>query len=197
MARYVVWPPVLLLAFLFVCSHIATAQSPTEWRDASGKESTKELTLNQKYQGTTPGKGNTLPKVEEIKAKTDGNWITWPGFVMNKNGTSRLFIQTTSPISYKKTKKANRVSLSFTKTKIFLSNNRNPLVTVHFNTPMKRAYLRYKKKAAELIIELKTSVTFNIHQVSYDDGYHYLFVDFPSGDYPTKEDTKSSIEAEN
>lgn len=161
------------------------AQATNEWRSAT-EGNQPQLQLSQKYHGTMPGEGNTLPRVEELKDKS-GSWITWPGFFMTPDGSSRLFLQTTAPLEYKKKSSEKKIILTFKNTKIHLSNNQNPLVTLHFNTPVRKAYLKKVSKKTELILELKTKATPTISQSTDADGYSYLFLDFPAGQYPQGE----------
>lgn len=182
MTRVYVITSVAAVAILLGVGHIAFAQSQEEWREAA-EETPPNLVLNESYHGTTPGTGNTLPRIEEIKTKT-GNWITWPGFLMRPDGGSRIFIQTTRALEYNRDKKRSRITLKFEQTHVHLSNNRNPLVTIHFNTPVRRAYLKRRMKSVELVMELKVDSEATITQFADGDGYHYLFVDFPAGQYP-------------
>jgi hypothetical protein len=163
----------------------ALAQTKEEWREAKeGDGSAQMLVLEQSYHGTVPGTGNALPRVEEIKGKP-GNWITWPGFLMRPDGGSRLFIQTTKELAFEKVAKKGRVQLQFRDTRVHLNNNRNPLVTVNFNTPLKTAFLKRHVKRVDLVMELKESVEVVVTQHVDPDGYCYLFVDFPPGQYST------------
>ena len=96
-----------LLAGLTAIIHLAYAQSVDDWRKAT-QNSGAEFKLVQSYNGTTPGAGNKLPKVEELKS-LDGSYITWPGFMMNQDGSSRIFLQTTRPLEYKEKKNKNKM----------------------------------------------------------------------------------------
>jgi hypothetical protein len=194
MSRVQVVASIAVAVFLLAASHIALAQSQEEWREASEQPS-PDLVLNESYHGTVPGAGNTLPRIEEIRTKA-GNWITWPGFLMRPDGGSRIFIQTTRALDYKRDRKGKRITLYFNDASVYLSNNRNPLVTIHFNTPVRRAYLKHRMKTAELVMELKVDAEASIKQFADGDGYHYLFVDFPAGQYPVGGDwgTRPSFE---
>jgi len=194
MTRVIAVASIGVIVVLLAAAHMAMAQSQEDWREAS-EQPPSNLTLNESYHGTVPGTGNTLPRVEEIKTKA-GNWITWPGFLMRPDGGSRIFIQTTKALDYKRDAKKKRITLRFENTNVYLSNNRNPLVTIHFNTPVKRAYLQRRMKTAELIVELKVDSEATITQFADGDGYHYLFVDFPAGQYPVGGDwgTRPSFE---
>ena len=164
----------------------AAAESPEEWRETENQAPEQKMTLRQHYTGVKPGEGNQLPRVEELKNK-GGVWVTWPGFMLLENGGTRLFLQATENLSYQIKDSGKQVVLIFKNAKVHLSNNRNPLVTTHFNTPLKRAYLKKKKKSIELVLELKVAVTPEISQLTDADGYRYLFVDFAPGNYPVVE----------
>ncbi|MFO8070677.1 MAG: hypothetical protein R6V85_02270 [Polyangia bacterium] len=165
---------------------LAWAQQQEQGRQAGSRQ--EAPLLGQSYHGTRPGGGNTLPRVEELKGLSD-TWVTWPGFIMREDGGSRLFLQTTRSIDFSRTDKDDRITLRLERAKVYLSNNRNPLVTSHFNTPIGRAYLRRHRNWSELVIELKVEATAVVTQTADADGYHYLFVDFPAGQYPTSFDT--------
>ncbi len=172
---------------------IATGQTRKDWRAAGTPENEQGVKLKQKYTGVTPGSGNNLPRVEELKGKP-GTWVTWPGFIILEDGTSRIFLQTTVPVAYAISEGNRRISLKLKNAKVHLRNNRNPLVTVHFNTPLDRAYLKKNRKSLDLVMELRQSATPNIHQTVDNDGYHYLFVDYPPGNYPVSADKNQSFQ---
>ncbi len=181
----------LMAVFLFLTmGKTIHAQSRDEWRESYKGEGKQPVRIEQTYHGVKPGSGNTLPKVEELKGKS-GKWVTWPGFAMQPDGGSRIFLQTTVPLTYTVEEKKMRVVLKLGSAKVFLSNNRNPLVTTHFNTPLKRAYLKKRRKALELILILKVKASPNIVQTTDQDGYNYLFVDFPPGNYPKADDSSA------
>lgn len=139
----------------------------------------------EEYPGVKPGTGNTLPKVTELKNK-EGTWVTWPGFSMTEDGGSQIFLQTTGPLAHKMESKKRVIRIKIKRAKIFLKNNRNPLVTTYFNTPIKSAHLKKRGKGVELIVELKESATPTVRQTTGEDGYYYMFLDFPPGQYETE-----------
>ncbi|MCP4675750.1 MAG: hypothetical protein GY854_09640 [Deltaproteobacteria bacterium] len=172
------------VTLLAASSNTVRAQSPEEWRATEeGKTEKPALTAQQFYNGVTPGSGNNLPRVEELRGKA-GTWVTWPGFMMRIGGGSRIFIQTTVALDYSLQEKKKKLVLKLNDAQVFLSNNRNPLVTTHFNTPVKRAYIKKRRKKTELVVELKVESAPQITQMVDQDGYHYLFIDFPQGTYP-------------
>lgn len=167
----------------------ATAQTREDWRETEEKKSTPSLELVQGYHGVTPGSGNNLPKIDELKGK-EGNWITWPGFTMLPNGGSRIFLQSTMAIKYNTLPdKKKAVILQLENMNVHLSNNCNPLVTRNFNTPLEKVFLKKQKKTNtfDLVLLLRVDQKPTVTQATGQDGYYYLFIDFPAGDYPTIE----------
>jgi len=201
MTRLLIFKAAILTCVILACVSTVTAQSRKEWRktEKSTVDRLKDL-AGKEYQGVIPGKGNTLPRVEELRGKEE-NWVTWPGFQRTPSG-SRVFIQSTRPIGYEKSEAKNRVILLLKDCHVFLRNNRNPLITSHFTfTPVSRAYLRQKKvkgeKKVELVLELRAKAVPQISQYTDSDGYNYTFIDFPTGNYAPpepKEDNSFSEE---
>ncbi|MCK7501017.1 MAG: hypothetical protein MZW92_70920 [Comamonadaceae bacterium] len=120
---------------------------------------------------------------------TRHNLVTWPGFEITASG-SRIFVQSLRPITYSRADEANRVVFVLQKTRIHLRNNRNPLVTEHFNTPVGTAYLRRRGSDTLLILDMKVGSSPSISQVT-EGGYSFLFLDFPGGSYPIPEGVRA------
>jgi hypothetical protein len=137
--------------------------------------------LHGYYRGVVPGQNHIPPRARRLK-NTRVNFVTWPGFEPFSTG-SRIFIQSTRPLTYSRIAEPHRIVLELAKTRIHLRNNYNPLVTEHFDTPVAEAYLRQRRGRTVLVVEMKVDVEPRIHQVS-EHGYHFLFLEFPSGHYP-------------
>jgi hypothetical protein len=183
-----------------VLAATAHAQTVDDWRTTEKDAQKPGTKLQQSYHGVKPGGGNNLPRVEEIKNRP-GAWVTWPGFAMKKSGGSRIFLQTTLAIEYEviknKRKKAKTLMINLKEAQVYLSNNQNPLVTTYFNTAVNRTYLKKKRKSLHLVIELRKHTVPEISQKTDEDGYHYLFIDFPKGDYaaPKVTNTRPAYDA--
>jgi hypothetical protein len=136
------------------------------------------------YRGVVPGHGIVPPRARMLKSARQ-NLVTWPGFEMTASG-SRIFVQSLRPISYSRADEANRVVFVLQNTRIHLRNNRNPLVTESFNTPVGTAYLRPRGRDTLLILDMKVGSSPSISQVT-EGGYSFLFLDFPGGTYPIPE----------
>lgn len=176
----------LLSGLVFVMSATAAgAQSREDWRATENPQTSVPAKKEEKrYEGVTPGAGNNLPRVDELRHNA-GTWVTWPGFMIRQDGATQIFLQTTLNVKYEIIEKKYIIIIELKEANVFLSNNRNPLVTTHINTPLKRAYIKKKKKSVALVLELKIKSVYQISQQSDNDGYHYLFIDFPPGNYPT------------
>jgi len=158
-----------------------SAREAANPRSAMPVVNSSKVFLHGHYRGVVPGKSHLPPRARRLK-RTRRNFVTWPGFEPLAHG-SRIFIQSTRPVTYRRADEPNRIVLILERTRINLRNNRNPLVTEHFNTPVAEAYLRHRQRATELVIEMKVDVSPRIHHVS-ENGYHFLFLEFPSGNYP-------------
>ena len=171
-----------IIIFVFLISLSAKGQNREDWRQTE-QQNEKPLSQSDIYNGVTPGSGNQLPAVENLSKKS-GIWVTWPGFISSSNGSSRLFLQTTGKLKYTlKNKSSLNIVIDLEFAKVYLGNNRNPLVTSHFNTPLNKAYLKKRGKRLELILEMKVESKIEILQETNPDGYSYFFVDFPAGEY--------------
>ncbi len=129
------------------------------------------------YQGVTPGSDNPPPRAEEIPP--DALMLTWPGFVMRKEGRSCFFIQTSKPVQVATKKSAGRLELVMRNTQVFLSNNYRPLETQYFSTPVTRATVQQKgRNDVVMVFEMRDDVTPTIKQEKGKDGFNYVFVEF-------------------
>ncbi len=111
--------------------------------------------------------------------------VTYPGYEATDGGGSRIFVELTKTVSVveKKSEKGMEVDYVLKGARILKRNNRNPLVTVHFNTPVERAQLATQGKDVILRIKLRASSTPTWKVVNDDNGQPTLQVDFPSGSY--------------
>jgi len=131
------------------------------------------------YEGVSPGSPNPPPRAAQVRG-ADRALVTWPGFQMTPGG-SRVFVQTSRPVSFNQTGGQNRFVVHLRNCRIHTKNNRNPLVTRHFNTPVARAFLVARRRDVELVVELRSGVTPTVRQETGSDGFQFLFLDFPEG----------------
>jgi hypothetical protein len=160
---------------VFVCLCVVyLAHTSTAW----GQTPTSEG-----YPGVTPGKTNPPPaeKKQQLGAKV----VTWPGFQTLPDGSTQFFVQVWGQVTPTQRMHGKSMVVSLPKTRVALTNNKSPLVTTYFNTPVGRAYLKAKPQGTELHLEMKANrVAGNLSQEpSTQSGYTYVYVTFPKGNY--------------
>ncbi|MGD8605987.1 MAG: hypothetical protein PVH21_01745 [Myxococcales bacterium] len=132
------------------------------------------------YGGVTPGSdgsANLPPKAEEIPE--GAAMLTWPGFMMRKEGGSRFFVQTSRPVEIATHQSEGRFELILRDTRVYLKNNFRPLETEFFKTPVTRATVQRRgKKNLAMVFELRVPATPTVTQEKGKDGFNYVFVDF-------------------
>ncbi len=134
----------------------------------------------QAYQGVTPGTPNPPPRIRGRRGRRPV--VTWPGFQISPQGT-RIFVQTSQPVAVQGTAGPSRLVYRLPGFVISTRNNRNPLVTAHFNTPVTSAYLRRVGRDVELVIVLRAQVEPMVSNAPGENGLQFVFFEFPSGDW--------------
>jgi hypothetical protein len=128
----------------------------------------------------TPGSessDNLPPKAEEIPE--GALMLTWPGFMMHKDGGSCFFVQTSQPVETAYKRSEGRLELVLRNTRVHLKNNYRPLETQFFDTPVMRATVQRKsQKDVVMLFEMREDVMPAITQKKGKDGFNYVFVKF-------------------
>lgn len=132
------------------------------------------------YQGVTPGRGHAPPRAPAGEGRPVA---TWPGFQIRPDGSSRFFVQVTTPVETRLSADGEEVSVTLQNATVHLWNNHRPLVTRFFNTPVNVARLVRRGRHAVLRLNLRSSVTPTVTTEQADNGYYYVYVDFPAGQY--------------
>jgi hypothetical protein len=105
--------------------------------------------------------------------------LTWPGFMMHKDGGSCFFIQTSQPVEVATQKSEGQFELVLRNTRVHLKNNYLPLETQFFDTPVLRATVQRKApKDVVMLFEMREDATPTITQKKGKDGFNYVFVKF-------------------
>jgi len=102
---------------------------------------------------------------------------------MLPDGTSRIFLQATVPFTFSTETRGKTFVVSLGDVPIAGENNRHPLETRFFNTPVLRAALKRVKTDTQLILELRAEVTPRVQSETGANGYFFLQLDFPAGQY--------------
>lgn len=130
---------------------------------------------------TAPAPRRHVRAVRAAKAQTPD--AIMPGFEMLADGSSQLFVELSKPVTYDT--KASRGSIVYVLKGAHVDkrNNYNPLVTVHFNTPVTSARLVPHGKDLWFVIDLRASVQPTVTMDAAKDGGAVLRIGFPSGSY--------------
>lgn len=116
-------------------------------------------------------------------APPTGPIATLPGFEMQADGSSRLFVALTQTVAVEEHKAQGVLTYVLKGAHVALHNNLNALVTVHFNTPVVRARLVPVGNDLHFIVELRAAVTPTWKVTPGKDGTSLVMVDFPKGSY--------------
>jgi hypothetical protein len=105
------------------------------------------------------------------------------GFETLGDGSTRLFVELTKPVTYDT--KAGRAAITYVLkgVRVDRRNNQNPLVTVHFNTPVASARLVPHGRDLWFVVDLRANVQPTVAMDASKDGTTLLRVAFPKGEY--------------
>jgi hypothetical protein len=122
-----------------------------------------------------------------------------PGFETLADGSTRLFVELTQPVSYEAKSAPGTLTYVLKGARAGKRNNTNPLVTVHFNTPVTSARLTPRGRDLWFVIALRAKVQPTVTMDTAKEGSAVLRIEFPKGDYlpaavaaPTKPASKGT-----
>jgi hypothetical protein len=139
------------------------------------------LGLAQNYNGVVPG-STVVP--EHLAGAPGGDAVvTWPGFQMLPDGGSRVFVQTTLEVKPTLQKDGGGFIVVIPGVSLPKGNARLPLDTHFFNTPVKSSRIKAQSGGVAIHIELKSPVTPQLRTEKAPNGYFFVYVDFPAGNY--------------
>lgn len=134
----------------------------------------------EEYGGVTPGV-QSVPLAFRRMARAGRTRVpvaAWPGFQMQPGG-SRVFVAMTMPGVVTESRNGLQRVVHIAGGRIALSNNRRPLITEAFATPLGRAYLRQVRGGIDLVLDLRADVEHRTSQEVGPQGLNFLYVDFP------------------
>jgi hypothetical protein len=117
------------------------------------------------------------------RVKSDAPDATMPGFETLADGSSRLFVELSKPVKYEATSGKGTITYVLKGAHVSLRNNYNPLVTVHFNTPVTSARLVPHGSDLWFVVALRGKTQPTVTLDGTKDGGSMLRVEFPKGDY--------------
>ncbi len=131
----------------------------------------------------TPPAAPATPRAHKRANKAHGPVATLPGFEMQADGSSRIFVEVTQQVEVTEKHAKGKLVYVLKGARVAKRNNRNPLVTVHFNTPVVRARLVPAGADLHVVIDLRKDVAATFKWAAMKDGAAMLQIDFPKGDY--------------
>ena len=134
----------------------------------------------EEYGGVTPGVRSLPPGFRRMArlGTTRVPVVAWPGFQMVPGG-SRVFVAMTRPAVVTETSAPLQRIFHIAGGRIALSNNRRPLITEAFDTPMGRASLRPVRGGVDLVVAMRAEVEHRMSQEVGPQGLNFVYVDFP------------------
>ena len=106
-----------------------------------------------------------------------------PGFETLADGSSRLFVELSKPVTYETKAVRGTITYVLKGTRIAKRNNENPLVTVHFNTPVTSARLVPHGRDLYFVVDLRANVQPTVTVDAGKDGGSMMRIEFPKGNY--------------
>jgi hypothetical protein len=136
---------------------------------------------------TTPKKhhpgGHWRPRAPVARAESLSPDALLPGFETLGDGSTRLFVLMSKPVQWEAKPAAGRLTYVLKGAHVDKRNNYNPLVTVHFNTPVASARLVPHGKDLWFVVDLRAQTTPTVSMDAAKEGGAMLRIEFPKGDY--------------
>ena len=133
------------------------------------------------YMGVVPG--SATPPPAAVPAGKGPATITWPGFQMRADGSSRVFVQSSAQLEPEVKASEGKLLVHLPGARVVADNNRLPLETRFFNTPVTRVSLSLDRSGATLVLDLRASVTPQISSERGSTGYWFTYIDLPKGNF--------------
>jgi hypothetical protein len=135
---------------------------------------------------TTPKRrngGHGRPHAPMARAHSTSPDAILPGFETLADGSTRLFVLMSQPVHYEVKPAQGTLTYVLKGAHVDKRNNYNPLVTVHFNTPVTSARLVPHGADLWFVVDLRANATPTVAMDATKDGGAMLRIEFPRGDY--------------
>ena len=138
-------------------------------------------TLAQSYNGVVPGSD----AVPEGIAGTPGDTplVTWPGFQMQPDGGSRVFVQTSIEVKPELKRDGANWQVVIPGVALPQGNARLALDTEYFNTPVKNVRVKVQKDGVSVLLEMRAQLTPKLRTEKAPNGYFFTYIEFPAGSF--------------
>jgi hypothetical protein len=99
------------------------------------------------------------------------------------DGSTRLFIELSKPVAYDTKVRGSSITYVLKGARAGRRNNTNPLVTVHFNTPVTSARLVPHGQDLWFVVQLRAKVQPAVTMDAAKDGGAVMRIEMPKGEY--------------
>jgi hypothetical protein len=132
---------------------------------------------------TAPATKRHVRKIRAASAAPQTPDAIMPGFEMLADGSSQLYVELSKPVTYDTKTSRGGIVYVLKGAHVDKRNNFNPLVTVHFNTPVTSARLVPHGKDLWFVIDMRANVQPTVTMDAAKEGGAVLRIGFPSGSY--------------
>jgi hypothetical protein len=116
-----------------------------------------------------------------------------PGFETLDDGSTRLFVDLSAPVSYETRAAKGSITYVLKATKMGRRNNGNPLVTTFFNTPVTTARLVPHGHDLWFVVDVRADAQPAVSVDPKPEGGATLSIHFPKGDYLPPEQQPAAV----
>jgi hypothetical protein len=130
-----------------------------------------------------PSRAPSALRAPRRAAKRDAPEATMPGFETLGDGSSRLFVELSRPTHVDTKTGQGKITYVLKGAYVTHRNNYNPLVTIHFNTPVSDARLVPHGSDLWFVVQLRANAQPTLAVDTTKDGGAMVRIEFPRGDY--------------
>ncbi len=143
------------------------------------------------YGGPSTAEAAPPPRAERTRprapqANPGGTEAVMAGFETLADGSTRLFVELSKAVSFDSKSTGSTLTVVLKDAKVDRRNNQNPMVTVHFNTPVTSARLVPHGHDVWFVVDLRSAVQPAVTLAGGDsakDPSAFLRIAFPKGEY--------------
>jgi len=162
---------------------VSLAQTPDAAPSASSASPVDTAPSAASTPATSAPTASTAVPPAAHRGKRGAAGLAVPGFETMGDGSTRLFVELSKPVAYDTKVSASGITYVLKGARAGRRNNTNPLVTVHFNTPVTSARLVPHGQDLWFVVQLRAKVQPAVTMDAAKDGSAVMRIEMPKGDY--------------